>query len=209
MPASIAAVEALLALRINALRSHVDKALDACDPDLAQEVSEEFRAARYDFEHNYSSMHIGSMLPRAAGVQATYPGANRPRRPAQYVGCGAGASLLRAGLERVFPVGANSEDTAKTRRMTAPQAATYLAQQWKRGTTMYRELLKRGAWPSTAKLVAANSCGWWHNSDRSLKVVMTISYFDGLGGTPRDSTSTTRIARCGPACRMVWQVSGP
>lgn len=52
---------------------------------------------------------------------------------------------------------------------------------WKSGTTMYRELLKLGAWPSTAKRVAANSRHWWHNSDRSLKMVMTISYFDRLG----------------------------
>lgn len=52
---------------------------------------------------------------------------------------------------------------------------------WKRGTTMYRELLKLEAWPSTAKRVAANSRHSWHNSDRSLKMVMTISYFDRLG----------------------------
>lgn len=56
------AVETLLALRIDALHSHVDKALDACDPDLAQEVFEKFGAERYDFEHNYPSMHRGSML---------------------------------------------------------------------------------------------------------------------------------------------------
>lgn len=52
---------------------------------------------------------------------------------------------------------------------------------WKRGTTMYRELLKIGAWPSTAKQVAANSRRWWRNSDRLLKTVMTIGYFDRLG----------------------------
>lgn len=52
---------------------------------------------------------------------------------------------------------------------------------WKRGTTMYQELLKLGAWPSTAKQVAANSRRWWRNSDRLLKTVMTIGYFDRLG----------------------------
>jgi RNA-directed DNA polymerase len=51
---------------------------------------------------------------------------------------------------------------------------------WKRGTTMYRELLKLGAWPSTAKQVAANSRRWWRNSDRLLKTVMTIGYFERL-----------------------------
>ena len=52
---------------------------------------------------------------------------------------------------------------------------------WKRGTTMYRELLKLGAAPSVAKQVAGNSRCWWRNSDRLLKTVMTIGYFDRLG----------------------------
>lgn len=52
---------------------------------------------------------------------------------------------------------------------------------WKRGTTMYRELLKLGAMPSVAKQVAANSRRWWRNSDRLLKTAMTIGYFDRLG----------------------------
>ena len=52
---------------------------------------------------------------------------------------------------------------------------------WKRGTTMYRELLKLGAAPSVARKVAANSRCWWRNSDRLLKTVLTIAYFDRLG----------------------------
>jgi len=52
---------------------------------------------------------------------------------------------------------------------------------WKRGTTMYRELLKLGATPSVAKQVAGNSRRWWRNSDRLLKTVLTIAYFDRLG----------------------------
>ena len=52
---------------------------------------------------------------------------------------------------------------------------------WKRGTTTYRELLKLGAMPSVAKQVAANSRRWWRNSDRLLKTVMTIGYFDRMG----------------------------
>jgi hypothetical protein len=46
---------------------------------------------------------------------------------------------------------------------------------------MYRELLKLGAMPSVAKQVAASSCRWWRNSDRLLKTVLTIGYFDRLG----------------------------
>lgn len=52
---------------------------------------------------------------------------------------------------------------------------------WKRGTTMYRELLKLGAALSVAKQVAANSRRWWRNRDRLLKTVMTIGYFDRMG----------------------------
>jgi RNA-directed DNA polymerase len=52
---------------------------------------------------------------------------------------------------------------------------------WKRGTTMYRELLKLGAAPSVARQVAANSRRWWRNSDRLLKAVLTVAYFDRLG----------------------------
>lgn len=53
--------------------------------------------------------------------------------------------------------------------------------QWKRGSTMYRELLKLGASEGVARKVAANSRCWWRNSDGHIKMVMTIKYFDELG----------------------------
>jgi len=53
--------------------------------------------------------------------------------------------------------------------------------QWKRGSTMYRELRAMGASNAVAKQVAANSRCWWRNSDRLLKSVLTIAYFDSLG----------------------------
>ena len=52
---------------------------------------------------------------------------------------------------------------------------------WKRGTIMYRELRKLGASATVARRVASNSRRWWRNSDRLLKTVLTIAYFDGLG----------------------------
>ena len=52
---------------------------------------------------------------------------------------------------------------------------------WKRGTTTYRELLKLGARPNVALLVARNSRRWWHNSRLALNNVLTIAYFDRLG----------------------------
>ena len=52
---------------------------------------------------------------------------------------------------------------------------------WKRPNTIYRELKALGATGSVAKQVAANSRRWWRNSDRLLKTVLTIAYFDRLG----------------------------
>jgi RNA-directed DNA polymerase len=52
---------------------------------------------------------------------------------------------------------------------------------WKRPATIYRELKALGATESVAKQVAVNSRRWWRNSDRLLKAVLTIAYFDRLG----------------------------
>ena len=52
---------------------------------------------------------------------------------------------------------------------------------WKRGTTMYRELLNLGAPRSVARTIAANSRRWWRNSAKLLNSVLTIAYFDRLG----------------------------
>jgi group II intron reverse transcriptase/maturase len=52
---------------------------------------------------------------------------------------------------------------------------------WKRGTTIYRELLKLGAKPDVAVLVARNNRRWWRNSRLALNNVLTIAYFDRLG----------------------------
>ena len=79
---------------------------------------------------------------------------------------------------------------------------------WRHGLTIYRELRALGASAETARQVAANNRCWWRNSDRALKRVLTIAYFDRLGGTSTLLTSTSRTARCGPACRVVWQGYG-
>ncbi|WP_349255435.1 group II intron reverse transcriptase/maturase [Spectribacter acetivorans] len=52
---------------------------------------------------------------------------------------------------------------------------------WKRGKTMYRELLALGARPEQAQRVAANSRRWWRNSRYELNRLMPIAYFDRLG----------------------------
>lgn len=52
---------------------------------------------------------------------------------------------------------------------------------WRRGTTMYRELLALGASNPDAHRIAANSRRWWRNSCFALNRVMSIAYFDRLG----------------------------
>jgi group II intron reverse transcriptase/maturase len=52
---------------------------------------------------------------------------------------------------------------------------------WRRGSTIYRELLNLGAKPEVALLVAKNSRRWWRNSRLALNNVLTIAYFDRLG----------------------------
>lgn len=52
---------------------------------------------------------------------------------------------------------------------------------WRRGTTMYRELLALGTSEADARKVAANSQCWWRNSRQALNRAMSIAYFDRLG----------------------------
>ena len=53
--------------------------------------------------------------------------------------------------------------------------------QWKRGTTIFRELRALGATQGVARRVAANSRSWWRNSAMLLNSVLTIAYYDRLG----------------------------
>ena len=53
--------------------------------------------------------------------------------------------------------------------------------QWKRGKTIYRELMALGAKPNVARRVAANSRRWWRNSGKLLNAVLTLDWSDKLG----------------------------
>jgi len=52
---------------------------------------------------------------------------------------------------------------------------------WRRGRTIYRELINLGAAEQVAKRVAGNSRCWRRNSDGDIKRALTIAYFDKLG----------------------------
>jgi RNA-directed DNA polymerase len=53
--------------------------------------------------------------------------------------------------------------------------------QWKRGTTMNREMTALGADPDTAARIAANARRWYRNSRMALNRVLPIAFFDRLG----------------------------
>ena len=53
--------------------------------------------------------------------------------------------------------------------------------QWKRGTTIFRELRARGLSVTDAVKVAANSRRWWKNSAKLINAAFPIRYFDQLG----------------------------
>jgi RNA-directed DNA polymerase len=52
---------------------------------------------------------------------------------------------------------------------------------WRRGKTMYRELLALGASDADALRIAQNGRRWWRNSRFVLNRVMPIAYFERLG----------------------------
>jgi len=53
--------------------------------------------------------------------------------------------------------------------------------QWKRGTTIFRELRARGLSRDAARRVAANSGSWWRNSSKTIHIALPGSHFDNLG----------------------------
>jgi len=59
--------------------------------------------------------------------------------------------------------------------------------QWRRGSTIYRELRARGMSVSGATRVACNGRRWWRNSAKLLHVALPNSLFDELG-VPRLAT---------------------
>ena len=52
---------------------------------------------------------------------------------------------------------------------------------WKRGRTIYRELIARGMSSHAAARVAANGRRWWHNSAMAIHIALPNALFDKLG----------------------------
>lgn len=63
---------------------------------------------------------------------------------------------------------------------------------WRRGTTIFRELVKRGVPRAGARRVATNARSWWRNSGaEAIGIALPNSYFDSLG-LPRLAATSTR-----------------
>ncbi len=58
---------------------------------------------------------------------------------------------------------------------------TVQLKQWKRGTTIFRELRARGMSVRTAAQVAANARRWCHNARLKLNIALPNAHFDALG----------------------------
>jgi len=57
----------------------------------------------------------------------------------------------------------------------------YRLKQWKRGKTVFRELVARGMGRDAAARVAVNAQRWWHNSAMSIHIALPNSLFEGMG----------------------------
>jgi len=57
----------------------------------------------------------------------------------------------------------------------------YQLKQWKRGKTVFRELVARGLGRVVAAQVAANTRRWWHNSALAIHIALPNKLFDRLG----------------------------
>ena len=147
---------------------------------------------------------LGAMKERVREITSRNGGRSLPT-----VVCGAAELPARAGRSTSsWPRRPASSATSTSGSATGCGAVQL--KQWKRGTTVYRELRARGMRPESAAQVAANARRWWQATRAwpSTSPCPT-SYFDELG-VPRLAavTSTARTAGCGPACPVVWEGSG-
>ncbi len=57
----------------------------------------------------------------------------------------------------------------------------YQLKQWKRGKTVFRELVARGLSRDAAARVAGNTRSWWRNSAMALHIALPNKLFEGMG----------------------------
>lgn len=96
------------------------------------------------------------------------------------------STALLAALDDLMPSPSAAAAPAKLDEWLRHRLRAVQLKQWKRGTTMFRELRKLGATPDLAARIAGNAKRWWRNSAMGLNRVLPIAYVDRLG-VPRFS----------------------
>ncbi|WP_369683400.1 reverse transcriptase domain-containing protein [Nitrosomonas communis] len=76
---------------------------------------------------------------------------------------------------------------------------------WKRGSTIYREFINLSAAEQLAQRVAQNARCWWPKQQWRYQTGTDHRLFRQAWPVPSLMTSTSRTARRGPACRVVWE----
>ena len=144
--------------------------------------------------------------PQGRGqLQGPHPATHTPLGRAQHVASGAETEAVHAGLEGVLRAGANTQGLARAGRMAASPPEGYPAKAletadddiprtqgaWRRG-----DGCKAGG-GQQPPLVAQQQPAAQDRADHRV--------LRQAGRTQTLMTSNSRTARCGPACRVVWQ----
>jgi hypothetical protein len=138
-------------------------------------------------------------------LQGPHPATHTPLGRAQHGASGAAAAAVHAGLESLLRVGANAQSLARAGRVAAPPPEGDPAQALEAaGDDVPRA---QGTW------CGGNGCKTGGGQQPPLVAQQQLPAQDRvdhgllrpIGRTQTLMTSNSRTARCGPACRVVWQ----
>lgn len=86
-----------------------------------------------------------------------------------------------AGWKGYFRIAETPRVLADTDQWMRHRLRALQLKHWKRGRTIYRELVARGMLVGSAAQVAANGRRWWHNSAMAIHIALPNALFDKLG----------------------------
>ena len=89
--------------------------------------------------------------------------------------------LYLAGWKEYFRLAETPRVLAELDQWIRHRLRALQLKQWKRGRTIYRELLARGMPSEAAKRVAGNGRRWWRNSALAIHIALPNALFDKLG----------------------------
>ena len=176
----------------------VQKTLKRLYAKLKLRINEEKSAVAKPWDRQFLGFRFwvakGKTVQRACGAKALAAMKERVRRHTSRRG---GKSIeqiateLKAyltGWKEYFRLAETSAVFANLDGWIRHHLRAVLLKQWKRGTTVYRELRARGLSQRAAASVAASGRSWWAMAGTSaLNVALPNTYFDALG-VPRLGT---------------------